>query len=92
MLGIGGAGGDANNNTGNVGAGYGAGGSMAVLFNQPNGTSGTGGGYLEKTIVSPSASYTYSVGGAGNQGSAGTGGFHGGAGTGGIIIIEEYYI
>jgi hypothetical protein len=42
-------------------------------------------------ISSPSASYHFVVGAAGNAGSAGTSGSAGGVGGAGIIIIDEYY-
>ena len=55
------------------------------------GSSGGGGagGYCEKLINSPSATYSYAVGGAG---AAGSGGTAGGAGGSGVIIITEYYV
>lgn len=52
---------------------------------------GGAGGYLEKLIVNPAASYSYTVGTGGAGGAAGTGGFAGGSGGSGIIIIDEYY-
>jgi hypothetical protein len=54
------------------------------------GTSGGSGGYVEATIESPSATYSYSVGAAGTAGVAGTSGSAGTAGGGGAIIIEVY--
>lgn len=53
---------------------------------------GMGGGYLEKLITSPSATYAYSVGAGGAGATVGSGGSAGGAGGSGIIIIEEFYI
>ena len=89
MLGLGGQGN--NNSSGGAGTGYGSGGAAAYWtpghFPMPGGA----GGYLEKLISSPSATYAYAVGAAGTAGTAGTGGGAGGAGTSGIIIIEEHY-
>ena len=77
------AGSDAATNSGSGGGGGG-------------GSSGTGagggggaGGYVEKLITSPSATYTYTVGAAGTGGAAG--GNAGGNGAAGIIIVDEYY-
>lgn len=79
---------------GNAGTGPGAGGggggvsaSTGGLFLGPG---GGGGGYVEKWIIGPSASYAYSVGGAGTAGTAAASGFAGGAGFAGIIIVEAY--
>lgn len=59
--------------------------------NSPGGGGGgTAGGYLEKTIVSPAASYIYSVGGGG-AGGIEAGYTSGQAGASGIIIIDEFY-
>jgi hypothetical protein len=54
---------------------------------------GAGGGYTEKLINSPSATYSYAVGAGGAGGTGGgTGGGVGGAGAAGVIIITEYYV
>jgi hypothetical protein len=54
------------------------------------GTSGGSAGYIEATIESPSATYSYTIGAAGAAGAAGTSGNVGGAGGGGLIIVEVY--
>jgi hypothetical protein len=77
------AGGNAATNSGGGGAGGGLSG---------NGTTGTGGGaggYVEKLITSPAATYTYTVGTGGAGGAAGT--LAGGNGAAGIIIVDEFY-
>ncbi|MDD5301494.1 MAG: hypothetical protein PHS14_00180 [Elusimicrobia bacterium] len=53
---------------------------------------GGAGAYAEKTIVSPAASYSYSVG-AGGAGATSAGGasYYGGNGGSGLIIVDEYY-
>ena len=86
-LGPGGCGGEQNGGGGGNATGYGGGGGC---FGTTSGTptsygSGSAGAYLEKIISSPSATYTYTVGGAG------TGGTNGGNGSAGVIIIEEHY-
>jgi hypothetical protein len=78
-------GGTAQTNSGSGGAGAGCGGT-------PNsGGGGAAGGYVEKLITNPAATYSYAVGGGASGGSAGTSGFTGGAGAAGIIVIEELY-
>jgi hypothetical protein len=53
---------------------------------------GGGGGYAEKMISSPSATYSYSVGAGGAGGTGGgTGGGIGGAGNAGVIIVTAYF-
>jgi len=89
MLGLGGQGN--NNSSGGAGVGYGSGGAAANWTTGHFPIPGGAGGYLEKLISSPSATYAYAVGAAGTAGTAGTGGSAGGAGTSGIIIIEEHY-
>lgn len=69
----------------------GGGGSPAPTATVTANAGGGAGGYLEKTIVNPAASYAYSVGASGGGGGAGSGGQAGGAGGSGIIIVEEYY-
>lgn len=54
------------------------------------GTSGGSSGYVEATITSPSATYSYTVGAGGTAGAAGTSGSVGGTGGGGLIIIEVH--
>lgn len=73
-------------NTGSGGGG--GGGATAGLIAGGGGGSGS---FLEATISSPSATYSYAVGAAGTAGSAGTSGAAGGAGGSGVIIVEEYY-
>lgn len=82
------AGGAASSNTGAGGGGAGCGTQTA------SGQGGGAGGYVEKLITSPLATYAYAVGAAGTAGIAGTGSgvAIGGAGASGIIIIEEFYI
>lgn len=48
---------------------------------------GGAGGYLEATISSPNATYSYSVGNGGTP----SGTVPGGAGGSGLIIVEEFY-
>ena len=71
----------AASNTGAGGGGAGAAGSYG------SGSGGGAGGYIQSLIISPAASYSYSVGSAG---SAGTGTSAGGAGGSGVVIIEEF--
>ena len=73
---------------GQPGDGYGAGGS-AGAYTSFNATAGGAGGYLEKLISSPAATYSYAVGAAGTAGGGSV--WPGGAGKAGIIIITEYY-
>lgn len=73
-------------NTGSGGGGGGVNGALTA------GGGGAAGGYLEKTVSSPSATYAYSIGTGGTGGSAGTNGSAGGAGGSGIIIVEEFYV
>jgi hypothetical protein len=74
----------------NTGAG-GAGGGSSTVGTTNSGGGGGAGGYTEKLIVSPSTTYTYTVGAAGTAGIAGTNGFTGGVGSTGLIIVDEYY-
>jgi len=80
------AGGAGQTNTGGGGGG-GAGTTNLVT----GGGGGGSGGFIDAIIASPSATYSYSVGGGGTAGSAGTNGYAGGAGGSGIIFIEEHY-
>lgn len=77
------AGGNAATNSGAGGAGGGATDSSA------KGAGGGSGGYVEKLITSPAATYTYTVGAGGAGGAAGT--KAGGNGAAGIIIVDEFY-
>lgn len=53
---------------------------------------GSAGGYLEKTISSPSATFSYAVGAGGTAGTGSGGSFaNGGAGGSGVIIVQEFY-
>jgi hypothetical protein len=74
----------------NSGSGGGGAGGPASEVGFPGGGGGAG-GYVEKLIASPDASYPYAVGAAGSTGHAGRGGSDGGAGSAGIIIIDEFY-
>jgi hypothetical protein len=80
------AGGPAPANTGSGGSGA----SCSATVNAGGG--GAGGGYVEKLITSPLATYAYTVGAAGTGGTLGTSGAAGGNGSAGLIIIHEYYI
>lgn len=76
------AGVDAVANSGSGGGGACSGGNAAA----PGGGAGE---YFELDIVSPSATYTYTIGGGGAGGAAGV--RAGGAGGSGLIIVEEFY-
>jgi hypothetical protein len=71
--------------------GGGAGGGGGSATGGWTGAGGGGGGYWEELIVTPAASYAYTVGNGGAAGTAGSGGFAGGAGGSGLIVIDEYY-
>lgn len=74
----------------NSGAGGGGGGTGATV--NPSGGGGGSGAYLEKLIINPAATYSYSVGAAGAAGvTSGGGGSAGGAGGSGLIVVEEFY-
>jgi hypothetical protein len=73
----------------NTGAGA-AGASCSAT--SPAGGGGAAGGYVEKLITSPAASYSYSIGAGGTSGAAGTSGQTGGVGGSGIIIVDEFYV
>ena len=91
-LGIGGLGGEPNGGGPVGGSGWGSGCSSAGPGTGINAAGGGGsGGYLEKTITSPAATYSYAVGAGGNGGAAGTSGLAGAGGNGGVIIIAAYY-
>lgn len=82
---VNGVGSDAAANSGSGGGG--AGGTTGVTA----AGSGSSGGYVEKLITVPNATYSYSVGAKGAKGAAGTGGTAGGDGGAGIIIVDEFY-
>lgn len=85
-------GGGANATAGSAAAansGSGGGGGGGTTAPTSSGGGGGAGGYVEKLITSPSASYTYTVGAGGNGGAAGN--FAGGNGAAGIIIVDEHY-
>jgi len=91
-FGGGGWGGDNGPTAGGVGQAFGSGGGGAGAGGTAAaGQGGAAGGYSEKVIANPAATYSYSVGAAGAGGIAGTSGVAGGAGKIGIIIVEEYY-
>lgn len=73
----------------NSGAGGGGGGNGASSTSSGGG--GGAGGYCEKLISSPSASYTYFIGAGGTASTGGASGSAGGAGGSGIIIVDEFY-
>lgn len=73
----------------NSGSGGGGGGSNAGSHSPAAG--GASGGYVEKLITAPSATYTYTVGAKGTGGTLGTSGYAGGDGAAGIIIVDEFY-
>lgn len=73
----------------NTGAGGGGGGNGNA--STPSGAGGGSGGYCEKIITAPSATYSYAVGAAGSASTGGTNGGAGGAGGSGLIIVDEYY-
>ena len=74
----------------NTGSGGGSGAANTGNFFSSIG--GGSGGYLQRIIGSPSATYAYAVGAGGAGGTAGIGGTAGGAGGSGVIIVEEYYV
>ena len=77
-----------NGSPASPGSGAGGGGGGGTT----GGNSGASGGYCEKLIANPAASYAYSVPAGGTGGAAGTSNSApGGAGGSGIIIIDEYY-
>jgi hypothetical protein len=73
---------------GTAAAGYGAAGGGASSPASGSGGGGGAGGYVEKLISSPAATYSYAIGAAG---AAGAGGTVGAAGTSGVIIVTESY-
>ena len=90
---FGGAGGGSYNagaNAPSPNTGAGGGGADGPAFNISSGNGGSAGGYLEKMITSPSATYSYAVGAAGGTGSGAAARPRPGAA--GIIIVTEFYI
>lgn len=92
-FGGGGAGGQQTAAGGNAAPNTGGGGGLG---SQPataaaTGVGGGAGGYCEKLITSPAATYSYAVGTGGAGGAAGSGGYAGGNGAAGMIIIDEFY-
>lgn len=89
----GGIGGAAGAGPGTAGAtNSGAGGGGAGVNTTINGGGGGGaGGFCKAIINSPSATYSYGVGGAGSGGTTGTGGSTGGNGAAGRILVTEHY-
>jgi hypothetical protein len=85
---VGGAG-----NPGFSGSGGGGGGmtSGATSTGVYMGGGGGAGGYLQKIISNPSASYSYAVGAGGTAGTAGSTGYAGGVGGAGLIIVTAYF-
>lgn len=73
----------------NSGSGGGGAGSNATVN---TGGGGGAGGYLEKLISSPLATYAYAVGGTAAGGTLGTGGAAGGLGAAGNIIVTAYFV
>jgi hypothetical protein len=71
--------------SGSGGNSAGAGGTPVCM-----GASGSTGGYIEATITSLSATYSYAIGAGGAGGTAGTSGIAGSAGAAGQIIVEVY--
>lgn len=88
---FGGGGGGGASGTGgdNAGANSGGGGGGGGQSSSNSGGGGGAGGYLEKLITAPDATYAYAVGAGGAGGSAG--GTAGGNGAAGIIIVDEFY-
>jgi hypothetical protein len=74
----------------NSGSG-GGGGACSNASGSQGGAGGGAGAFLDVTISSPGASYSYAVGSSGTAGTAGTNGQAGGGGGAGLIVIDEYY-
>lgn len=81
-------GGNATNAQANSGGGGGGAGGSSTSYSAAGGGEG---GIAIKIIASPSATYTYTVGGGGAGGTAGTAGGTGGNGGSGYIVVEEMY-
>lgn len=80
------AGGNANANSGSGGGG----GSANNTASYVAGAGGASGGYCKKSIASPTSSYSYAVGAAGNGGTTGAGA-NGGNGSAGQIIVRARF-
>jgi len=93
FFGGGGAGGYtvAGQNGGANTGGGGGGGGISSTSSAYTGGGGGGGSYCQKTISSPSSTYSYAVGAGGTAGAAGTNGSAGGAGGSGLIIVTAYF-
>jgi hypothetical protein len=78
--------------TGGAGESGGGGGGVGGNSSTFASAGGGAGGYCEKLINSPAATYSYAVGAGGAGGAAGTGGGTGGAGGAGLIIVTEFYV
>jgi hypothetical protein len=85
----GGSGGVGGGGNGAVGGGGGGGSKTYADSSSRSGSGGGGGSCIQALIVSPLASYSYSVGSGGSAGAAGTNGGGGDTGRTGIIVIEE---
>jgi hypothetical protein len=81
-------GGTAAGVAGGTNTGAGGSGGFATVSTQ-HGAGGGAGEFVEFSITTPSATYTYTVGTGGNGGAAGV--QAGGNGGSGLIIVEEYY-
>ena len=89
-LGMGGVG-VAFGNHGGTGKGYGSGGAGGSSSTaQTCGSGGGAGGYCEKWISSPAASYNYTVGALTSGTATTTTGGWGGGGTGGLVAVWEF--
>lgn len=86
--GAGSAGANGTSASTNSGSG-GAGGAINATATHITGAGGGAGGYVDAIITSPSATYSYAVGGPGSGASGGD--FTGGNGAAGLIIVEEHY-
>lgn len=82
--------GTSSNGLTNTGGG-GGGGLGGATAGMQSGGGGAAGGYVDAIIVSPLATYAYTVGASGAAGGAGTSGNAGGNGGSGYIIVEEHY-
>ena len=90
-VGSAGANGGGGAGSANTGAGGTGGSSVNGVVGTNSGGGGGSGGYINATITSPAASYSYAVGAGGTAGAAGTSGYAGAAGSAGIIIVTAYF-
>lgn len=86
----GGAGGSAAY-SGAPNSGAGGGGGSSNNAASAAGQGGNAGAYCEKLIISPAATYTYTVGPGGASVTGNANGSASGAGAAGIIIVDEFY-